>query len=501
MTILLGLVLMPVLFRTLPKDELGVWLLLGQSWATLGILDLGFGVTLTRRIAFAKGRSGSNPDVPLTDATLFEIADLVATGVRIYQALAVLAFAVAFGLGFIYLRTLTLDAITLSAVWTAWGVLCLSQALTVWATPWTCLLQGVGHVGWDAIIASFVGGLTLVAQILAALCGGGLVSLAVVAAAGALLQRIVILRFAHRKRPELFQLHGQWRSRAFKEMSPLAIKAWATSLGILLVLNTDHFFVAKLAGTANLPAYRAGYIILLNINMLAVTVAVASSAFIAHLWKAGEIDQVQKLVVRNLRLGMFVMGGGGACVIGLGPVFFNLWLGPGYFIGYPILCTFFVLLLLEAQCYILTTASRATEDEVFAYWAIAAGLLKLALSWWLGHAMGIWGIATATLIAQLLTNHWFMVFRGLTRLKIHFWFHVKEVLLPMLLLLSGTFALVWLIRHILSDANSGWTVLSGTATASLLLFGALWWKVLDTSQRRSLTAALSSRFSRIQIAR
>ena len=46
-TILLGLVLMPVLFRHLPKEELGVWLLFGQSWAAMGILDLGFGVTLT----------------------------------------------------------------------------------------------------------------------------------------------------------------------------------------------------------------------------------------------------------------------------------------------------------------------------------------------------------------------------------------------------------------------------------------------------------------------
>ena len=55
-TILLGLILLPVLFRHLPKEELGVWLLLGQSWAAMGILDLGIAVTLTRRIALAKGK-------------------------------------------------------------------------------------------------------------------------------------------------------------------------------------------------------------------------------------------------------------------------------------------------------------------------------------------------------------------------------------------------------------------------------------------------------------
>src|SRR5438046_10746148 len=87
-TILLGLILLPVLFRHLPKEELGVWLLLGQSWAAMGILDLGFGVTLTRRIALAKGKSGGDPSVVLTDETKREIADLVECGRRIYRIMA-----------------------------------------------------------------------------------------------------------------------------------------------------------------------------------------------------------------------------------------------------------------------------------------------------------------------------------------------------------------------------------------------------------------------------
>src|SRR5436189_5590348 len=100
LTILLGMVLMPVLFRHLPKEELGVWLLLGQSWAAMGILDLGFGVTLTRRIALAKGKSGGDPNAALTDETQREIADLVYCGRRIYRIMAAGVFLVAWSLGF-----------------------------------------------------------------------------------------------------------------------------------------------------------------------------------------------------------------------------------------------------------------------------------------------------------------------------------------------------------------------------------------------------------------
>src|SRR5436853_6909490 len=88
-TILLGLVLMPVLFRTLPKEELGVWLLLGQSWAALGIFDLGFGVTLIRRIAFAKAMRDASLKASWSSETGRELADLIATGRRVYRWLGV----------------------------------------------------------------------------------------------------------------------------------------------------------------------------------------------------------------------------------------------------------------------------------------------------------------------------------------------------------------------------------------------------------------------------
>ena len=46
-TIVLALVLMPVLFHHLAKEELGVWLMLAQTSALLLILDLGLSSVLT----------------------------------------------------------------------------------------------------------------------------------------------------------------------------------------------------------------------------------------------------------------------------------------------------------------------------------------------------------------------------------------------------------------------------------------------------------------------
>lgn len=489
-TILMGLVLLPVLFRHLPKEELGVWMLLGQSWAALGIFDLGFGATLTRRIAFAKGKSGSDPSVALTDETLREIADLVETGKRVYRGLAVFTFGFSMIAGFFYLRTLHLGNVPFSQVWLAWGVICLSQALGVWANVWNCVLLGVGYVGWDAVLGSFASALTLLAQIIVACCGGGLVALAVAAAAGALTQRFLMLGFARSRRPEIFSIQGQWKPALVKSMVPFSLRAWLTALGVVLVLNTDQLFIGKMMGAAALPAYRAAYLILLNLNMMSVTVAGASAVFISHLWQAGDLAQVHRLVIRNLKLGLGVMAAGGGCILALGHHLFDLWLGPGNFIGYPILIIFFVLLFLEAQCFIVTTCSRATEDEAFASWAVTAGILKVILSILLGVRFGLIGIVLGTLIAQLATNHWFMVYRGLRRLRMSLRQHVRQVLLPVGVLFLVTFGSVWLVELAMSGFQLWAIVGAGCAVSGTLLLIVLWVLVLETAQRARLIAAL-----------
>jgi O-antigen/teichoic acid export membrane protein len=490
-SILLGLVLMPVLFRHLPKEELGVWLLLGQSWAVLGIFDLGFGVTLTRRIAFAKGKSGADPNARLNAESLREIADLVATGRRVYRGLALFAFSASFMAGFFYLRSLDLSAVPLPLVWLAWGVLCLSQAFGVWAAVWTCLLQGVGYIGWDAILASLVSALTLLTQMAAVLLGGGLVALAVAAASGALAQRFLLVGFARGKRPELFATKGRFDAGALRQMVPLAARAWITTLGLALALNTDQFFIARLKGAAQIPAYRAAYVILLNLNILAITLAAASGVFVAQLWQTESLEQVHRIVIRNLRLGLFIMATGGACILGLGEELFSFWLGPGNFIGYPILATFFVLLTLEAQSYIISNSSRATEDEAFAPWALGAGLLKIVLSTVLGMRWGLPGVALGTVLAQLATNDWFMVYRGLRRLRLSVRQHVSQVVLPAVMVFVLTVLAVWGVRRLLAGAPRWTVVLSGGGVAGAVLASMLWTQVLRRGERDRMLRGLS----------
>jgi O-antigen/teichoic acid export membrane protein len=482
-TILLGLVLMPVLFRYLPKEELGVWLLLGQSWAAMGILDLGIGVTLTRRIALAKGKSGGDPNAPLTPETLREIADLTESGRRIYHVMSAGVFIISWVAGFFYLRDLHLHDVSHTTVWLAWTILCASQACAVWATVWTCLLQGVGYVGWDALIASFITTLALTAQIIAVLCGGGLVALATVATIGALGQRWITRWLAKARRPELFSLRGQWNCEVLRGIPSLAFRAWLTAVGIILVQNSDSFFIASMRGAASIPAFRAAFLVVLNVHMLAGVFASSSAVFVSHLWQAGQIAEVQRIVMRNLRLGLSIMLCGGAAILAAGESLFDVWLGPSNYVGWGVVIIFVATFVLEQQTFIISTGCRATEDEAFAGVMMTGGILKLLFAFFFTRRFGLVGLACATLIAQLLTAHWFVIYRGLRRLQFGFNQYVVSVLIPCTLVFVVACGLSFFAAT-LADSFSGWFKLGATSVSGgLVLLAALWFLVLDANQR------------------
>ena len=172
-------------------------------------------------------------------------------------------------------------------------------------------------------------------QIVAVCLGGGLMTLSLIAAVGWFIQRFILRRFARSRRPELFQLRGRFDPALVRGMISPSLRAWGTTLGGLVVLNSDQFFIASLSGVTHLPAYRAAYLVLYNLYVLSILFGGVSAVFISHLWQAGEISEIHRIVVRNLRIGLGLMAAGGACILLLGPASFRCLARPGEFHRLP----------------------------------------------------------------------------------------------------------------------------------------------------------------------
>ena len=308
--ILSNLLLLPILFRFMGKEELGLWFLLGNSQAFLGLLGMGIAPTLTRRIAFAKGNSGSNPDAELTEESKQDIGDLVVTGKIILQWLAIVTFFIAWISGYGLIRELKLEEVSSQTVFWAWTVMCFGYAINVWSSYLGCWLQGIGYVGWDGLIATILTVVTVGTNIIAVLMGGGIIVLSVILVINGLLQRFILIAFIKWKQPEVFSIKGKYKSQYFYSMLKPSLYAWLTGLGSFLILRTDDYFIAFLGNISEIPLYRATYQLVANPYMIAMPIVGASSIFISHMWQAGEIQKIHELVIRNCSIVLCIMATG-----------------------------------------------------------------------------------------------------------------------------------------------------------------------------------------------
>ena len=426
-SIVAKLFLIPILFRYLGKEELGIWFILSDSQGLMGLLGFGVVPTLTRHIALKKGSSGSDPNVQLTETTSQEIADLVVTGQVTLKWLAVITFLISWIVGYGFIGSIKLNSISPNQIIVAWTIICLGYAITVWVASLECWLIGMGYVGWDNLILTVVNFLSIVTSIVVVMKGGGLIALAITTVVFSLVQRFFLVRFIRSKQLDHQTYRGRWNANYFRGMVNPSLLAWLTNLTAFLIFRTDSYCIALFKGTAEIPVYFATYQLVLNLYAVACSFALASPVFISQAWQAGDLSLVHKITIRGAKLGSLVMVSGISFLILVGQELITLWLGKDGFVGYPVLITFCLMFLSEIQYYPLSLSARATEFEKFvAPGYILSALLNCIITWFLISKLGLLGVALGTMLSQILTNGWYQLYIAIKRLKINFKMYFRE---------------------------------------------------------------------------
>ncbi|AFZ22785.1 membrane protein involved in the export of O-antigen and teichoic acid [Cylindrospermum stagnale PCC 7417] len=491
--VLSGLVLTPILFRYLRKEELGIWYLLINSQSFLMLLGLGITPTLTRHIALAKGKSGADPGVELTRETQQNIGDLLATGRLILRWLAVVVFLIGLVSGYSLINQIKLTEISQDQVFWAWTMICAGYAVGVWLSYIGCLLTGMGYVGWESLIGMTTYFLVILINIAVVILGGRILALTVISVVASLFQASMALVLIRWRFPELLSFQGNWNVEYAKALVKPSLYWWLTDLGAFLVLRTDAYFIALFKGYQNVPSYQAAYNLVLNLSQLAIAISYSSAVFISQAWQAGAISTIQQMTLRNARLGLSIMAAGVAFLMMAGREFIELWLGKGNFVGQNILLVFCMMLTLEAQHVILVTSSRATEDEKYAPFALSAGVLNVVITWVLIKPLGLLGVAMGTMLAQMLTSNWYGVYRPMVRLRLNFRVYLRQVVGLWAVVLVCCLSLSWLVKKslLLLGINSAWAVISATATVCVAVFSiSSWMNVLEDHHRQIVQAKL-----------
>jgi hypothetical protein len=157
-----------------------------------------------------------------------------------------------------------------------------------------------------------------------------------------------------------------------------------------------------------------------------------------------------------------------------GKEIFELWLGKEHFIGYKVLITLSIMMLLEAHHGMLNMPCIAAEKLQFYKYTLLGGFINLGLILMLIQRWYLFGVAISILIAHLATNNWIIPKISLQLLEFTFRKYFFTIVFPVLG--AGLIAIIaaLAIRFIFSNfiwATISYCLFLGT---TLILFKKNW---------------------------
>lgn len=423
-TTIVSIVQLRLILEFLPNEIAGMWLLFLSVGAYIAFFDFGISPTLSREISFLQGGNEA-----IGGASEQQVANLLATSLRMFVVLACAAFVLGATLMGAYLWGFASTEHKAAIQW-AWLIFLIGASINILGGAVFAGLYGLGDVATERIIRSISLLCGLGLSYLSLYFGYGIIGLAVSWVMQNLIARLIALRMLYASHSWLRNVKGQAKKELFHRLAVPSLKWAAMGFGAILILQTDNIIIATMLGTSFIPQYEAVAKMTVALMTLSLLIVNSSTPFLSKAYAAGQHEQVIALLLRNVRLSMFVMAALVPFMALFGGQVVDIWLGPGNFVGNQVLWTMLVMVLLEVHHVALATATMATGRIAFMWAALGAGLLNILLSILLVQYLGLWGVALGTMIAQMLTNNWYAPYLSLKHFGISPSMYLRKVIFP-----------------------------------------------------------------------
>ncbi len=468
-----------ILLRRLPIEIVGIWIIFTNLGSYAMFLDLGLTPTFGREVSFAF----ANPQLN-ESARAQSIATLIRSCTTVVALMSLFVLLVGGTLGWIYLRTIVPPSLT-RAVEPAWFVFISAAAINLVGQGWFAGVYGLGLVFSEKIIRSFSALLGLVLMTVAVYTHRGFMGLAL----AYLLQSVagvVMARVALRRATSSAAAEGRFDLGLVRSLVGPSLKYAATLLGGILILQTDNIVIASTLGPTLVPNYQAVAKIITALMTLAMMLVLTSMPLSSQAHARNDTAAIVTILNRNLRLALgivIIIGSFFACSADR---IIAVWLGTNHFVGFPVVWVLLVVTLLEAYAQAMAAATMSTGRMKFVGPALIAGVVNVFVSIALAGKLGLLGIVLGTMLAQILTNHWYVPWYTIRLFGISLSQHVRGVLLPastMLVILLGMNAFVRVLTRGMSNLVGVEAGLICTLLVGGLCFGRL---MLSTEERAVL---------------
>ncbi|HLW53825.1 MAG TPA: hypothetical protein VKW06_13390 [Candidatus Angelobacter sp.] len=487
-TLLVGFVQFRLLLHYLPTETVGIWMVFISIGGYILFLDLGLVPTLGREISFISADKGLTEEQRLQ-----QMGTLIRSCTATCALLGALVFLAGVPAGWAYLKTLG----SWGGIRPAWIIFAAGGVFTLVGEIWPASIYGMGHVAAERLIRTGGQIVWLLLTVVALILGFGLEGLAFAWLLQALLSRFAARYLLGRFQPGVLSA-GKFDFGRIRAILGPSVKFAILLLGGALLLQTDNLVIASEIGAQTVPGFQIVAKLVTTIGGLSMMLVVTTTPFVSQAHMRQDPIEIKRLMQRNLRYSLSVIGILGCFVGCFADRIVSLWVGAQYFIGFGVVWTLLIVMLLDAHQVAMTTATIATGRIAFVHTAVIACVLNLLFCVFLARRFGLLGVPLGTLCAQGMTNDWYGPFYTLRYLRIGIVEHARVVILPFIKLLVAVLAIALAVRlatNHASDIIALFTAAGCVGSTGLIIFGAI---MLSPQERTLLFSQLQAKSAKIR---
>lgn len=416
-----GVIMLPLLVRSLPEEDLGFWYLMGAAGAMAMLVDFGFSATTLRSVAslhagafelLKDGQSiaGSSPNwVGI---------------ICVYQTMRVVYNWVCLAIVILYLGAIMWGASGAGGGGTDEYIIAtfigiVASVFVVLDANLSAFLAGLGGVVQANKIIAISQFLYLILSSVALVCGGGIVGLA----ASNLIHAFIRYCLTKRKVCVILNPHAknvcgdEYRRALFSAIWPNTWRYGLMCIGGYLIISANTLIVSSKLGLATVSSYGLTQQILGSIAGVSGVFLSANLPTLIKFGIARDFERRKKLFWRSNLLGIFLFSILGLVLIFWGDLMLRFIGSRSVLLSRDVLMCFVVFRLLEFNHSQFASLVVSQNNMPFLLPAIVSGIAIVIGSVFFVPEHGVLGAVLVVGVVQLLFNNWYPVVLGLRALN------------------------------------------------------------------------------------
>lgn len=466
---IISLVQMPIIFSCLPKDKVGLWFIFFSLAQFIQMTDLGISSALGRAISFIwGGKKNENESFKNHKYTDNSVSEVYSTGIVVIFTVCLVLLII--GSILLLLLPSGLGKVELKGERMAFFIFFIGVMVNLIASIPCTSLSSFGDVGLDNVcrLVGVVFSFFVIVFLLPVYRSLDLLAFSF------LIQAICTLALSlfllHSRHDTIVITLSRVRVDLIKKLYKDGIPNFITQAGVWLIFQSTMIIALFYFSTSEIADFGAmrqlaaiGFGVIFSIPnsmapfatikyaegnktffLILYSLAIKATMFLAALWC----------------IGILVWGKTALC----------FWIGPNHFLGYAVLVPLVLSGFFDMHHSVNANFVWSTGSWPFAPWSIAAGILNVLFVFIFCRFIGLPGLVVGTLVAQLSTQNWYVVYFALKRLAIPFIEYMRNIIVPILMMMIFSSALALLAKKSIESIISVHWSLRGLPGNSLIAF-------------------------------